>query len=306
VPEPSGKLRIFISWSLPLSHKVALILRDWLPRVIQGVDPWVSSEDIEKGTWWNQNLIEAIEVSTVGIVVITPANLERAWINFEAGALARAIRPSGGIVAPVLVDVPGSSIDGPLGSLQVTRLDSEDDFFQLVKAINNRIADPLSEGHLQDEFKLKWHMLKEKVAAAVRKNDPDGKQKPKRDQEDIIEDLVSAFRDLRQDMKSFTGPSLLERQIYISEAPLLDPITQIFENEGVTNAYRLDSVGPDGTVRINVDDLDFLDEAVQRAYKEVSKIRKYVLLPTPPHLRVAQDGKIEIPVQRRMQGLGGA
>lgn len=87
-----GKLRVFISWSLPLSHDVALLLHDWIPRVIQSVDPWVSSEDIEKGTWWNQALIEAIDTATVGIVVITPANLNRAWLNFEAGALARAIR----------------------------------------------------------------------------------------------------------------------------------------------------------------------------------------------------------------------
>jgi hypothetical protein len=301
VPEPSNKLKIFISWSLPLSHKVAQILRDWLPRVIQDVDPWVSSDDIEKGTWWNQSLIEAIEVSTVGIVVITPANLERAWINFEAGALARAIRPAGGIVAPLLVDVPGSSIGGPLGSLQVTRLDSEEDFFQLVEAINSRIAEPLSEGHLQDEFKLKWHVLKEKVAAAVRKNDPDGKQKPKRDPEDILEDLVSGFRDLRQDVRAISGPPSPIEDLYV-----MQPVKDAFWAEGLDLNIRYGGLTQDGTVRVYVDDFDLRDEAAQRAHINISGMPKYLLMPTPPHMLATDDGKIEIPVQKRMQGLGGA
>jgi hypothetical protein len=200
VPEPSGKLKVFISWSLPLSHKVALILRDWLPRMMHLVDPWVSSEDIEKGTWWNQGLIDAIEVSTVGIVVITPANFERAWINFEAGALARAIRPSGGIVAPLLINVPGSSIEGPLGSLQLTRFE-EDDFFQLVQDINVRIAHPLKDDVLREEFELKWPMLVKKINSALLQSDDEDSQPEKRPQGEILEDLVSVVRDLRQDVK---------------------------------------------------------------------------------------------------------
>jgi hypothetical protein len=208
VPEPFSKLKIFISWSLPLSHMVALILRDWLPRVIQDVDPWVSSEDIEKGTWWNQDLIEAIEVSTVGIVVLTPENLERAWINFEAGALARAIRPSGGIVAPLLINVPGSSIDGPLGSLQVTRFE-EDDFFKLVDGINARIAEPLKDHILRDEFELKWPMLVKKIDAALQNiDDKDNAQTAKRPQDEILEDVVSAMRELRQDIMVPSRPAL--------------------------------------------------------------------------------------------------
>ena len=77
-----GKLRVFISWSLPLSKTVATILRDWLPRVIQDVDPWISSEDIEKGTYWNEQVNQGLQDATVGIIVVTPANSERPWLNF--------------------------------------------------------------------------------------------------------------------------------------------------------------------------------------------------------------------------------
>jgi len=42
-------MKVFISWSGELSHKVARIFRDWLPNVVQILEPYVSSEDIDKG-----------------------------------------------------------------------------------------------------------------------------------------------------------------------------------------------------------------------------------------------------------------
>jgi TIR domain len=283
VPEPSNKLKIFISWSLPLSHKVALILRDWLPRVIQDVDPWVSSEDIEKGTWWNQNLIEAIEVSTVGIVVITPANLERAWINFEAGALARAIRPTGGIVAPLLVNVPGSSIDGPLGSLQVTRFE-EDDFFRLVQDVNARITEPLKDDVLRDEFELKWPMLVKKIEAALlHVDDKDNGHTAKRPQDEILEDVVSAVRELRQDIRVPTRPALP-----INHELVWEPVRKALESEGIKpkgHSFKLDH---DGTMVVTVrnDGDDDIGEAFWRAEAKLKSIPKYRLVSQKITVRV--------------------
>lgn len=41
-------MKVFISWSGNKSHKVAMIFREWLPSVIQSLEPYVSSEDIDK------------------------------------------------------------------------------------------------------------------------------------------------------------------------------------------------------------------------------------------------------------------
>lgn len=42
-------MRVFISWSGETSHKVALALHGWLPKVVQALNPWVSTEDMIYG-----------------------------------------------------------------------------------------------------------------------------------------------------------------------------------------------------------------------------------------------------------------
>lgn len=49
-------MKVFISWSGNKSHKVAMIFREWLPSVIQSLEPYVSSEDIDKGARWSSDI----------------------------------------------------------------------------------------------------------------------------------------------------------------------------------------------------------------------------------------------------------
>src|SRR6476646_5302906 len=62
-----SNMKVLISWSGELSHRVALLLREWLPMFIQVAEPWVSSEDIAKGELWRTELAKELEEGSVGI-----------------------------------------------------------------------------------------------------------------------------------------------------------------------------------------------------------------------------------------------
>jgi hypothetical protein len=46
-------MRVFISWSQERSRIVARALYDWLPAIIQSLEPWMSSADIGAGVQWS-------------------------------------------------------------------------------------------------------------------------------------------------------------------------------------------------------------------------------------------------------------
>src|SRR5947209_2821697 len=82
-------MKVFISWSGERSKAVAEALRYWLPKVIQAIEPWMSADDIEKGTRWRSGIADELEQSSVGIICVTRENLDSTWIHFEDGALSK-------------------------------------------------------------------------------------------------------------------------------------------------------------------------------------------------------------------------
>lgn len=152
-------MKVFLSWSGDLSLKVALAFRDWLPAVIQAIRPYVSSEDIDKGTRWSTDIAKELEASSFGILCVTPTNLGAPWINFEAGALSKTIDKAN--VSPFLFGVKRSEIQGPLLQFQSTIFEKQD-VARLVASINRKLAneDQLDEGLLQKSFDVWWPQLK--------------------------------------------------------------------------------------------------------------------------------------------------
>jgi len=151
-------MKIFLSWSGETSHKVAIAFRDWLPQVIQSLTPYVSSEDIDKGTRWSTDIAKELEESAYGIILVTQENLVAPWVNFEAGALSKIIDKSN--VSPFLFNVKRSEVKGPLLQFQSTIFEKED-IHKLLKSINNRIDEEerLEESKLERAFNVWWNEL---------------------------------------------------------------------------------------------------------------------------------------------------
>jgi hypothetical protein len=93
-------VKVFLSWSGDVSRQVAGLLREWLPLVINEIEPFMSSEDIDKGTRGLNIIASELQDSDHGVVVVTEENFERPWINFEAGALSKVVE--GSRVTPLL------------------------------------------------------------------------------------------------------------------------------------------------------------------------------------------------------------
>jgi hypothetical protein len=150
-------MRVFISWSGDLSHSLALALRDWLPSVIQSIEPYVSSEDTYKGARWTSDIVRQFQESRFGILCITPQNLEAPWISFEAGALSNTVEKTH--VCPYLLGVKKSQLSGPLLLFQAALCD-ENDTRRLIYSINNSPDGPnFEEKRLDSTFDVWWPKL---------------------------------------------------------------------------------------------------------------------------------------------------
>ncbi len=182
---------VFISWSGDLSRKLGEALRDWLPGALQYVKPYFSPEDIEKGAKWDTDIAAALESSDVGVICLTPDNMEKPWILFEAGALSKSMGKSS--VCPLLFGIEPTDVTPPLSNLQATRFGRED-FKKLITTINNSAGDAkLGTDVLDDVFGMWWPRLETKVQEILAS--PDGHTaKERRPQREMIEEILELTR----------------------------------------------------------------------------------------------------------------
>nr|WP_186812203.1 TIR domain-containing protein [Paenibacillus xylanexedens] len=154
-------LKVFLSWSGDISKKIALVFREWLPSVIQEVEPYVSSEDIDKGARWSSDIAKELSESSYGILCVTPQNISAPWLNFEAGALSKAIDKS--FVSPFLFGMKRAEVKGPTLQFQST-LFEKNDIKKLVYSINAACGqNALEEARLEKIFDVWWPRLEEEL-----------------------------------------------------------------------------------------------------------------------------------------------
>src|SRR5262245_9938616 len=91
--------------------------------MIQSIEPWMSAVDIGAGARWSGEVARSLAASKVGIICVTPQNQTEPWLNFEAGALAKALE--GALVCPYLIGMRTSDLKGgPLTQFQAKVADA--------------------------------------------------------------------------------------------------------------------------------------------------------------------------------------
>lgn len=183
-------MKVFISWSGDQSKKYAEAIRDWLPAVLQMVDPYFTPSDIEKGTRWSTDIAKELESSQIGIICVTRDNLHADWILFEAGALSKSLEKSH--ICPVTFGMSSTDLAGPLKQFQTTEFERKD-FQKLVSVINARLGEhKLSTKVLENVFDKWWPDLEEKIKAISSRVAES--ETPVRSDRELIEEILTISR----------------------------------------------------------------------------------------------------------------
>jgi hypothetical protein len=200
-------MKVFLSWSGNLSHKTALIFRDWLPSVIQSIVPYVSSEDIDKGARWSTDIAKELENSTYGILCVTKENVHAPWLTFEAGALSKTMDKAA--VSPFLFDIKRSEVSGPILQFQSTIFEKED-LRKLLASLNKACgAETLTDERLEKAFSV-WYPTLENQLNDLLKSKPlvpdvDPEDQTIDSSSEILEEILDLTRNNQKLLRSPDG-----------------------------------------------------------------------------------------------------
>lgn len=252
-------MKIFISWSGDISHKVAVVFRDWIPSVIQSIEPYVSSEDIDKGARWSTDIAKELENSNFGILCVTKENINAPWLSFEAGALSKTMDKS--FVSPFLFDIKRSEVNGPILQFQSTIFQKED-IEKLLGTINRSCGEvSIPEARLKKAFDVWYPTLEEelnkiKEEPTTNEEDPIKEPLPAEILEEILDlsrnnqkllrnpdsKIYESLDEIKQDLGAFISQNdrrydMLAKRNNKMMSPMFIEELLSFSNRGVNNNY---------------------------------------------------------------------
>lgn len=119
-------MKVFISWSGKLSKEVAKLLQVWLKESVfqdESIETFISSEDIDAGTDWLNDIKKNLLAADCAIIVLTKDNISAPWLNFESGSIAVSKDEKKAI--PFLVNISTSELQTPLKHFQAVTVEKD-------------------------------------------------------------------------------------------------------------------------------------------------------------------------------------
>ena len=230
-------MKVFVSWSGEKSRAVAEVVRRWLPSVLQAVRPYFSPDDVTKGARWSAEIAKELEVSRIGLLIITPQNQDAPWLLFEAGALAKNLDRTK--VCPLLFGgMEATDVKGPLVQFQATQF-SKEEIKRVVKMMNSELAEAgLSSDVLDNVFDMWWPELEKQVKEALEGSD-ESDDEARRSERDLLEEVLALTRRLARDGErrfEFDHPAWDDMLIGVAE--LVRVVRARSQDEETTRAIR--------------------------------------------------------------------
>lgn len=181
-------------------------MRDALNTVCAGqAQVFVSSADIAKGDRGISVIEAELSKTDYGIVILSAANHERPWINYEGGALANTL---GTAVATVLLDIDTSDITGPLGLFQATHFSDESDMRRLFTEIAQAASPSMPVDSVDGLFTMTWSKLQSSWTPSV------GLEKePIRPAPEMLAEIVNRVRNIETQLVAADSLSSIRSEL---------------------------------------------------------------------------------------------
>lgn len=203
---------VFLSWSKERSKKMALALRDWLPQVLQAVEPFMSEEDTPLGSQWFEEIGKRLERADFSILCVTPENCAERWLNFEAGAIAmtRAAEGDRRRAAPYVFDMKLGELTEPLALLQGAVADKSGTL-SMLRTLNQQLPTPLDETVLAKAFEMWWPALDAALAEVGPPSDVEAAEIELRPVPDQFDEMLALTRSIDRRLAGLEGDTALLR-----------------------------------------------------------------------------------------------
>jgi hypothetical protein len=160
-------MSVFISWAGKdtASYRIAVLLKEFIPQVIQKTDCFIS-DDIQAGTVWLNRLLAELQNRNIGLVCVTRDNQNSRWLNFEAGAIWKNVGDVSR-VCPVLIDLSPKDVSQPLSSFQTKTLKRED-VLSICEMVNKDKGDrSLTKEALNRAFGVWWPEFEKALSTGI-------------------------------------------------------------------------------------------------------------------------------------------
>gem|GEM_PF-6296600 len=231
------KLQVFISWSGERAHSVAKVIKTWLPDVVRNAEPWLSSEDLQKGLQWLPELNKNLSTTGFGLIVLTAENKNAPWLLFEAGVISKALPDKH--CCPLLCDLKQTDVSGPLAQFQGTTLTVKDDMVKLVKTMNDACGtSKVDDDRLAKWFNMAWDDFSKKTGEIItaKTTAPSAAAKAGPTDRELLEEVLQTTRRLAIEprlrmeewmARGFDGPIVVPPEILLREFSKLHPEMQM-------------------------------------------------------------------------------
>jgi hypothetical protein len=169
---------------------------------MNAVAPWMSELDIDKGERWNSVIADVLNNSKVGIFCVTPDNVSRPAILFEAGAISKSVTDARTCV--LLEGMQSSDLSWPWAQFQATRLHDQKDMFKMLCDLNRWVVEAgepgLSPEHFQKQLGMWWPQFQAELQA---KPAEAAAHVPQRSDKDMLVEILELLRSQKRESASF-------------------------------------------------------------------------------------------------------